>query len=189
MIYGEHALIRTADPDDANAFQGLYDPSFPRAALLNRIREPIFPTLDDARALFKQKPEAGGSFYAIEDREGHVRGFCALRTTQELRDTAFLSEVIALFSDESDYDSEMASEVFAWLRQTAFGERRLNKLIAHAVASEAAFIAWLKNLGFESNGVQREVLFTGGQWHNMETFTLFNPDSPLRAIDQSLENE
>ena len=178
MIYGEHALIRTADPDDAHAFQSLYDPDVPRSSLLSRTREPMFPTREEIRELFKRKEDAS-TFYVVEDKEGRIRGFSALRTSQEQRDTAFLSEIILLFIDAEDYNSPIATEVFEWLKHAAFGKQRLNKLIAHTIDTEPALTAWLESVGFESNGIQREVLFTGGQWHNMQTFSLFNPDLSL----------
>lgn len=178
MIYGEHALIRTADSDDAPAFQALYDAEAPRTVLLSATREPMFPTREEIRELFRRK-EAASTFYVVEDTEGRIRGFCGLRTSQELRDTAFISEVILLFIDRADYKLPIANEVFEWLKHTAFGVQRLNKLIGHALDTETALADWLKSVGFESNGVQREVLFTGGQWHNMETFSLFNPNLSL----------
>ena len=179
MIHGEFGLIRSAEPDDAIAFQNLYDPTSPRSALLSRVREFMAPTRDEVRQLFKKRNEAGGVFYVIEDKEGIIRGFCSLRSTQELRDTAFLAEIVLLFHDYADYQSPLAQEVFDWMRESAFGEQRLNKLIAHGLEGEPALREWLRSVGFESCGIQRDVFHTAGKWQYLETFNLFNPDRSI----------
>lgn len=173
MIRGDHSLIRTAEPDDGPFFQALYDPNYPRAALLTRTRDYIIPTLDEARQIFADEHKNVGEFYAVEDLEGRVRGFCALRSSQELRNTAFLADLTLLLIDLADYETLMAHEAYEWLHRIAFVERRLNKLTTHALENETAWREFLVARGFESDGAQREVLFTQGHWHNKESLALF----------------
>lgn len=176
MIRGRHTVIRTAEPDDAPAFQALYWSGEPRSALLTRTREFLFPTIDEIREAFGPAAEkAGGGFHAVEDPEGRIRAFCALRGMQDVRDTAFYAELAILFCDPADAGTPVADEMLAWLLKRAFDEQRLNKVVVHALLGETELTAWYRANGFESNGVQRDVLFAGGAWHSMETFTRPNP--------------
>lgn len=169
-------MIRTAEPDDAPAFQALYWSGIPRSALLTRTREYLFPTIDEIREAFGPAAEkSGGGFHAVEDREGRIRAFCTLRGLHDVRDTAFYAEVAVLFADPAEAGSPLADEILAWLLKRAFDEQRLNKVIVHALLAETDLIAWYRANGFESNGVQRDILFAGGAWHSMETFTRLNP--------------
>lgn len=103
-----------------------------------------------------------------------VRGFCSLRTALQVRDATFYAELVLLLHDDADYGSPLAEEVYEWLHNSAFVERRFNKLIIHCLDGETVLRNWAVSKGFESNGVQREVLFTLGRWHNIEALSLFS---------------
>jgi len=173
MIMGENTIIRTAEPDDARDMLRLYDPDRPRCALLNRHREPFWPTPDEVRELLAPRDNVPAIFFVIEDLEGIVRGYCALRMPAGLEN--FYGESLVLMHDDADYESPLATETMAWLRKRAFGDLRHRKLITHALDSETLYRAWLIAQGYESDGVQREVVYTQGRWQDCETLTLYNP--------------
>lgn len=170
MIRGDYAVIRVAEPDDAHELIRVYDPARPRSSLLDRRREIITPTADELRELLAQKDKLGGRLYTVEDVDGFVRGSCALRTAEP--EMAYAEIALVLFNDE-DYRTSLAHEVFDFLLDKAFTERKLNKVIAQCLKTEAAYRDFLVERGFDSDGVQRDVLFTLGRWHDMETLSLF----------------
>ncbi len=171
MIFGEDCVIRAAEPDDAAALKKLYKPSKPRAATLDRRREPYQPTIDEIRELLANKDvKLLGEYYVVEDRTGEIRGFCSLRSG---RQDVFFGEMLFMFIDDGDLDTGMAAEAFAFIKNKAFMERRVNKIVVHCLDCESALRAFLIRHGFESDGVAREVLFTHGHWFDNETLSLF----------------
>ena len=174
MITGECTVIRTAEPDDAGALKRLYDPGVPLCCLLDVRREPIFPTFDELREAMS-KSEMGQPFlHAVEDKTGVIRGFCSLRA---LAFDVRYGEIVMMFHDEADFAGPIASEVFEFLMRRAFEQFHLNKIMAHVLDSERAFVEALLRNGFVSNGTQREAVYTLGRWHGIETFTLRGRDS------------
>lgn len=169
MITGEFSVIRMAEADDAYELKRLYD-SRPRSALLDRRREVPSATADELRESLARHDRFGGVLYAVEDKEGVVRGFCTLRGIQVEMSYAEIS--LTLFDDE-DYDTPLAEEVFTHLHRMAFDNKRLNKVISHCLDTEPGYRRLLERRGFKSNGVQREILWARGRWHSMESMTLF----------------
>lgn len=170
MITTAHGSIRTADFDDAPALLRLYDPAFPRSALLDIRREPILPNEDDLREMLNRKEVQQGMLFAVEDGEGLVRGFCSLRGVSP---EAAFGEVAVMFIEAEDHDTPLAAEAAEFLLERAFDRLRLHKVVAHCLESETALRRLLVRHGFESSGVQREVFFSLGRWHNLETFSRF----------------
>ena len=173
MIVHEHSVIRTADPDDAAGLVGLYSPHYPRALFLDHRRDLQAPSLTEVREALRRKEAKMGLFFVVEDKEGCIRGFCSMRNPNP--ETLF-SEILFGFSDMEDYARPIASEVMGFLKHRAFVERRLRKLVAQCLENETAYRELLIREGFESNGVQREVLYTLGRYHDLETLTLYPKD-------------
>jgi len=170
MITTEHAVIRKAEADDAEAFRRLFDPDVPRSFVLDRRREIHFPTLDELRDVLGKKDAAAGFLYAIEDRDGEVRGFTALRGVS--LETGY-AEAAIHFSAAADYAEPIADEAADYLLHQAFVVQRLNKVVHHCMETEEALRTFLLRRGFESDGVQREVIYTLGRWLDLETLSLF----------------
>ena len=170
MITATHCVIRTSEQDDAIALKRLYDPSRPRAALLDRKRELLIPTVDELRELLSQKEAKLGVFHSIEDRCGVLRGFCSLRATHP--EVSYAELVVMLFED-ADYTGPLGEEILDFLTHRAFGQMKLNKVIAQCLDSERAYRGFLTGHGFESEGVQRDAFFTHGRWRSIESLTLF----------------
>lgn len=170
MITGEHSVIRMAEPDDAYELKRLYDSPRPRSALLDRRREMSGMSVEEIREGLTRHERFGGFLYAVEDKEGLVRGFCTLRGVQV--EMAYGEVVVILFEDE-DYDSSLADEAYDYLHHNAFDIKRLNKVISHCLDSEEAYRRLLVRRGFKSNGMQREVVWAQGRWHGIEMLTLF----------------
>jgi len=173
MVTGDHAVIRTIDTDDTAALLKLYRAARPLACLLNQLHEFVVPTTDEivhlVQATDKNKVAA---FNVVEDRQGNVRGFCALRVTgQEIYPGRF----DIMFFDGDDFSTPLANEVGHFLIEEAFQRKGLRRIVAQCLNSEKTLRAFLVNTGFESNGVQREVLYTGGKWFNLESLSLANP--------------
>jgi len=172
MVLGEYSKIRIAEPDDAYELKRLYDPSHPRSVMLDRRRELPSPTADELRESLSRN-DRGGVLYAVEDREGVVRGFCTLRGVQV--EMSYAEVALTLFED-GDYDTPLAAEAFAYVCRNAFVHKRLNKVISHCLDTEAGYRRLLEREGFVSNGIQRHVLWSQGGWRNLETLTLFARD-------------
>ncbi len=179
MITGEHAVIRTAEADDAYELKRLYDPFRPSSSMLDRARDMTIPTLDELRELLTRKDKQAGALYTVENKRGEIRGLCGIRGIHQ--DARYGELLLTLFSDE-DFESPLADEVFDFLYERAFQEKRLNKMSAHCLEDEHALRNFLLRKGFQSNGVQRDVLFTRGEWLDLESLTLFGPRSE-RSLD------
>ena len=178
MITGQHAIIRTADPDDAFALKQYYDLPEPHAAQLDRKREVIVPTVDELQEVLVRKEKEIGPLYALENPSGEVEGFCALRGIITERSLAEVS--LMLLRDEL-YASALADEAFAFLFDLAFENKFLNKVVAHCLQGETGYRAALIRNGFESEGAQREAVYARGHWHDLESFRLFNRDCGRKA--------
>ncbi len=172
VIRGEHTFIRGTEQDDVEAMFQLYRLERPRAGLLDARRERLLPNRDEIRDLLTRKEITEGGFYTVEDRMGAIAGFCSLRG---LSSDAQYAEYGLQFVDPIHYTTPLADEAHAFLCERAFVRLRLRKVIAHVLSSESAFAEFLPRIGFRSAGIQREVLFTQGVWHHLETFVLNNP--------------
>ena len=171
MISGIHTVIRSAEPDDATAMWRLYDPSRPRSFLLGHTREVMIPTQDEMREMLGRRDVVQGSFFTIEDRAGEIRGCCVLRGAKS--ESEFAEMVVALDNDDA-YDTPLADEVIAFLEKTGFVDKKLNKLVAHCLSNETKYRAYLARHGFVSDGIQRQMVYTRGQYFDLESLSMFN---------------
>jgi RimJ/RimL family protein N-acetyltransferase len=170
MIVGLHTVIRTAEPDDVHAMRALYRPVTPRACFLDPKRELTPPTTDELREVFQRKEVQTGLLYAVEDKQGEIRGFGVLRGAGA--EIAF-GEIALMFAHDSDYTGPIAEEMLAFLCDQAFTRKRLDKLVAHCLDSEQTLRVLLTQAGFGSDGIQRDVLYARGRWFNLESFSLW----------------
>jgi RimJ/RimL family protein N-acetyltransferase len=168
MIASEHTLIRTADPDDADFLLEVYRAERPRAALLDSRREPVLPNRDELAEMLGSKEAGRNQFFAVEDSVGHVRGFCGLRGVSI---EAVFCEVMVLLIDTADHAGPVGRETVQFLLDRAFGRMHLDKVLGTCLDSEPELRALLADSGFASGGVQRQVLYSGGVWHDIETMT------------------
>ena len=177
MIVGTYTRIRTAEPDDVFAMRRLYRPVVPRACFLDRKRELTPPTTDELREMFQRKDVQSGVLYTVEDAEGNIRGFGALRGAGP--EVAF-GEVALMFPRDHDYTTPEVAEALRFLCDRAFMRNRLNKVVAHTLDSEHLLKTLLREFGFASDGVQRDILFTQGRWFSLESMSLYSPTYPQR---------
>lgn len=173
MIVGEYTRIRTAEPDDVYAMRRLYRPVVPRACFLDRRRELTPPTIDELREMLQRKDVQTGLLYTVEDVEGTIRGFGALRGAGP--EVAF-GEVALMFPTHEDYETPEAAEFLRFLCDQAFMRNRYNKVVAHTLDNERTLNALLRAFGFTSDGVQRQVLFAQGRWFNLESLSIHSPE-------------
>lgn len=168
MIASEHTLIRTADPDDADFLLEVYRAERPRAALLDGRREPVLPNRDELAEMLGSKDAGRNQFFAVEDSEGCVRGFCGLRGVSI---EAVFAEIMVLLIDGADHAGPIGRDAVQFLLDRAFGRMHLDKVLGTCLDSEPELRALLADSGFVSGGVQRQVLYSGGEWHDIETMT------------------
>ena len=173
MITGQHVIIRTADPDDARSLLRLYDTTRPVAFILGPSREVAVPTLDELQETLARREVATGSFYVIEDPEGAIRGCCAMRGIA--KETTHAEMALALV-DDTDYEAPLAQDALEFLRHSAFVEKKLTKLMAHCLDTEQAYRNLLARSGFESAGVQRDMVYACGRYYDLESLRLFCND-------------
>lgn len=81
--------------------------------------------------------------------------------------------VVALDNDDA-YDTPLADEVIAFLEKTGFVDKKLNKLVAHCLSNETKYRAYLARHGFVSDGIQRQMVYTRGQYFDLESLSMFN---------------
>lgn len=171
MVIGEHAVIRGAEPDDASALCAIYNAGQMRACLLNQQREFIAPTVDEISIMLAGGPDGRpNDLNTIEDRQGAIRGFCALRAAPN---EPLFGQLVVMACEESDYHEPVCDEAAHYLIEEAFLRRRLHKVLAQSLEHESAFAQFLVRHGFQSDGVQRQVVYSGGRWLDLESFTLF----------------
>lgn len=81
-------------------------------------------------------------------------------------------ETLMMFHEDADLETPLADEALAFLKQHAFVRLKLSKLLANVLDTEEALRRFLLAHGYRSHGVQREIVFFGGHWHNVEAFSL-----------------
>jgi len=170
MITFDHIVIRSAEFDDAEGLWGLYDPGKPRTFQLGPNLELRTPTVDELTALLDDPERKLGEFYIVEDLEGLVLGCAVMRSASG--DSPY-GEALFAFFDESLYATPAADETFAFVRKQAFAIKKHRKLIAHCLDTEPAYREFLMRHGYRSNGVQRELIYAGGNYHDLESLSLF----------------
>ena len=165
VIAGQHTFIRGTELDDVPAFSRLYQAGTLRAGLLDARREPVLPTRDELRELLSRKEIADGGFYTVEDRTGEIQGFCTLRGVNS---EARYAEFSLVLLDPALYATPLADEAAGFLYERAFVRAGLNKVVAYCLEGERELADFLRAQGFESAGVQRDVLYAQGRWHALE---------------------
>jgi len=138
----------------------------PKAALLDGRREPVLPSRDELAEMLASKDAGRNQFFAIEDTDGHVRGFCGLRGVSI---EAVFCEIMVLLIDPADHAGPIGRETVQFLLDRAFGRMHLDKVLGTCLDTEPELRALLAGSGFVSGGVQRQVLYSGGTWHDIET--------------------
>ena len=171
MIIGKYARIRTADVDDAPALHACYRIEGPCAALLDVKRERLEPTQDELRETLGRAETARGLFYAVEDLSGVVQAFCLLRRAQQAE--ARFGELALLCPGPEILLQPLGESVMEFLRDRAFRLLALHKVTAQVFLEEEAMRGFFFRHGFVTQGVQREVHFAGGRWHDLEALALW----------------
>ena len=169
MILGTHSRLRFSEPEDARFYRDLYVEGGPKAALLDVRREFGLPTLQEIRDLLKKSEAARAYLFTVEDVEGNLRGWCGLRG---LNVEGAYCELFLVFNAQEDYTTPLARETLAVLLYRAFKQLGLRKVLATCLDSEPLLRACLLDHGFRSCGVQREAVFGGGAWHDLDTLSL-----------------
>jgi len=172
MITRSEALIRTTDPDDAGTLYNLYASRRARFALLDQKREPLLPTKLELREMLASKETDKSMFYSVESPDGILRGFFVLRG---LNQEGGYCEVSPMLEDEEDYGGAIGREALDYVVERAFGQLRLRKVVSHLLAREGQAAALLMQRGFTDHGTQRQAVYTGGRWHDIRAFGLYNP--------------
>jgi RimJ/RimL family protein N-acetyltransferase len=173
MITCDHIVIRSAEFDDAEALWGFYKPGKPRTFQLGPNLELRIPTIDELKGLLDDPDRKLGEFYVIEDLEGLVIGCAVMRSATG---NSPYAEALFAFFDESLYSSPAADETFEFIRKQAFTIKKRRKLIAHCLETEPAYREFLARHGYTSNGIQRELVYAGGRYYDLESLSLF-PES------------
>ena len=184
MIIGEHSVIRTGEPDDAYALMRLYDPGRPHSFLLGPHREVVVPTADELREVLARRDIVTGSFFVVDDKEGEVRGCAVMRAA---RIESEFAEVIVGLADDAEYGTPLADEALSYIRYLTLVEKKLNKIVANCLLTEQPYRDLLVRNGFQSDGVQRQIMYTLGRYHDLETLSLFRAGGPAAPEGETHE--
>ncbi|MFA7693500.1 MAG: GNAT family N-acetyltransferase [Candidatus Hydrogenedentes bacterium] len=175
MILGTHTRIRFSEGEDASFYRNLYLTNEPKAALLDARREYGMPVRHEIEELLRKSESSRAYLFTVEDLEGQRRGWCGLRG---LNVEAGYCELFLVFRSDEEFLTPMADEALAMLLYRAFQQLRLNKVLVFSLKRESGLQQCLMKQGFRSCGIQRDVLYSGGTWHNLNTFVL-----PQQAYD------
>jgi len=171
MIKKKYTIIRNADRFDAKELLNFYFYTPPFACLLDTKREPIIPNLSELEELLQHKDTAQ-SFYAVENKQGDIRGFIVLKG---INPEVLFGEIMLLFDNEI-YEKEdtLIGEALEFIETRAFRQLHLRKLMTTCLDEENSLRQFLQSHSYQCEGCMREVLFTCGKWHNLETWAKFN---------------
>ncbi len=171
MIEKLHASIYTADRFDAKRLLHFYIQKPVHAALLDAKREPIIPNLSELEELLQSK-DAAQSFYTVEDKQGEVQGFVILKG---INPEVMFGETILLFDNDTyEQNKPLIEDALEFIETKAFQQLHLRKIITTCLDEEKNLHTFLNQHSYQCEGVMREVLFTYGKWHNLETWAKFN---------------
>ncbi|NLN94520.1 MAG: GNAT family N-acetyltransferase [Candidatus Hydrogenedens sp.] len=169
MKLSSHTTIRYCEPDDTAFVRALYYDGIPRASLLDGRRERMLPRRAEILEILQKSEAARAMLFSIEDETGSLCGWGGLRG---LNPDARFAELFLIFAHEDHYASPYAAEALEYLLKRAFYQTRLTRLLASCLHTETAWRACLVRKGFVSCGIQRDVLFAGGCWRDLETLEL-----------------
>lgn len=185
MISGTHIRIRLAEADDAPFIHRLYVTGPPKAALLDARREMPLPATRDIREMLEKKDALRGLIYSIENKEGCLCGFCALRgLNYEVR----YAEVALVFQEEGLYCDDSAEEAWGFLLERAFRQYGLVKVIALCLDVEQGLRVSLEQRRFALCGIQREALYAAGHWRDLATYVLHQQAYATGAAHDTVGN-
>ena len=139
---------------------------------MDQKREYIIPTTDELRELLGGVKNMGGVLNAVEDLSGNVRGFCTVRSAPGEMP---VGQFALMMLDEGDYARPIMDDIMNYLVAEAFQRRGQHKVMVYRLDYETKIRDLYLAHGFESDGFQREVLFAGGRWLDLESLTLVNP--------------
>jgi len=77
-----------------------------------------------------------------------------------------------MFLSDDTFQSTLADSVMHFVFERSFEKSQRKRIYASLLSCETCFRDFLIRHGFESNGVQREVIYTGGNWLNLESLSL-----------------
>lgn len=171
MIEKLHASIRSADRFDAKQLFHIYMQEPIHAALLSPKREPLMPNISELEELLLSK-DAAQSFYAVENKQGDIQGFVILKG---IIPEVMFGETILLFDNDTyKQNKPLVEEALEFIETKAFQQLHLRKIITTCLDDEKGLHDFLHQHSYQCEGVMREVLFTCGKWHNLETWAKFH---------------
>ncbi len=162
--------VRLADPDDAGRLVFYYRSPRLYSALLDQRREPVMATRDELADMLSGKDRTLGQLFALVRDTGAIMGFGGIRGSS-LENLA--GEIFLLLPDAPDYLTTAARLMLRFLLKRAFTRARLNKVLAVGLVDEEdTWLTLARSTGFQSCGIQRQVLYARGRWFDLETLTL-----------------
>ncbi|HOV33085.1 MAG TPA: GNAT family N-acetyltransferase [Candidatus Hydrogenedens sp.] len=171
MIEKLHAIIRTADRFDVKQLFHFYMQEPIHASLLDAKREPLMPNISELEELLLSK-DAAQSFYTVENKQGDIQGFVILKGVNP---EVMFAEIILLFNNDIYEENKLlVEEALEFIETKAFQQLHLRKIITTCLDDEKNLHTFLSQHSYQCEGVMREVLFTTGKWHNLETWAKFN---------------
>jgi RimJ/RimL family protein N-acetyltransferase len=84
--------------------------------------------------------------------------------------------------DPEEYQTPLAADLLAFIANLAFVERRWRKLLCQVLDTEKEYCDFLEAQGLELSGVQRQIVFTQGAYHDLYTYSLFGEDWRAKRI-------
>lgn len=171
MIVKGCSVIRAIEQKDAEILYKFYNSDNIFGSLLDQKREPLNPTLSELDELLQNK-DVRNSFYIVESREGSIVGVVGLKG---INPEVLFGELILLFEDNA-YETNLPiiNEALDYIEDKAFSRLHLRKVLSLCLDSETYLIDFLKGREYNFEGELREVLYTKGKWHNLQTWAKYN---------------
>ncbi|MCX8063689.1 MAG: GNAT family N-acetyltransferase [Candidatus Hydrogenedentes bacterium] len=171
MIVKEYSVIRTVEYKDVDCLYKFYNGDKVYGSLLDQKREPVYPTLSELEELLQNK-DVVNSFYVVEDKDSNKIGLVGLKGINQ---EVLFGEVIILFDDGIFKSSlPIVSEALDFIEEKAFRRMHLKKVLSLCLDSETSLMEFLSSRSYKFEGELREVLYTKGKWHNLQTWAKYN---------------
>ncbi|MDN5352829.1 MAG: hypothetical protein PWQ12_1750 [Clostridiales bacterium] len=166
----ERVRLRAMEPEDwEEHYYNCYD-SEARRMLEYELELP--PTLtknkNEAESFSNFNPETKRLMFTIESLEGINVGAFNLNSIDEKNGTFSIGIQIGRDHRGQGY----GTAAMKLLLDYAFNERRLNKFNVSVIEGNIGSASMMKKLGCKEEGVRREVIYTGGKYHDELLFGL-----------------
>ncbi|WP_028972803.1 GNAT family N-acetyltransferase [Spirochaeta cellobiosiphila] len=171
-------IIREVKPKDASILSEFYVNNHDHLAPWEPARDKEYHSIASwsVRLLqWEQQRNLGGlfSFVALSDEEDQIWGHCTL---SGISGGVFQACFMGYGVDKNHEGKGVMTSLCHFVLKFAFGDLKLNRVMANYMPSNKRSAHLLKKLGFETEGYAKKYLMINGQWEDHVLTALLNED-------------